>query len=455
MKKCIAMILVLALALGLAACGDKGPEPSEPVYFEDTEATAVPTETAAQDGIPFDRPAPVSTDDSDAGAYNHYEVIPGNLTVTAFADTESGFLRAAARRYEQSHPGSTVTIQEVGRDNGFKKSKYRDIVNTQLMSGTASDIVDVSPMFWAKLADSGRLLDLRGEIPFNSSDYYVNVVNSYLYKGGRFCVPLAFTMFAYGFNEDVAGQEAMGNLSVETLTALAERFPNADIFGNNIGSVHSPARVAFLLFSAASPDYVDLENKTANVNSEKFISMLESIRSIGSRINGQNGRPAVLHCNNIWTPTSSALALYDATGMVLLGDEGRSSFENQGFTPAVGADSPNKGLAIDFIQFLLSEEIQSMPEITSCPVNKNGVRRVAEFELADETAAGRGLPSLDLENNLAIFDAMASHLTHVDSGDAVVDDFVMSALEKYFAGGQSARETAENLQARLTMYLNE
>lgn len=455
MKRYFSLFLLLAVIL--TGCGGKSKTQESETNILATAAQEMEEQTMPEQtsGIPFDQPVPVAQDNQDAGAYNHYDVIPGELTVTAYSDSETGFLKLAARKYEQSHPGTTIIIHEVGAQNGYSKSKYRDIVLTELMGGVSDDIVDVSPLSWVKLADSGKLLDLRQEIPLDSENYYLNVLDSYLYKGGRYCVPLSFNMFAYGVNESIAGTAATGNISLETLLALAEKYPDVDIFGDEIGSVHTPERVAFLLFSAGYPDYVDLENKTANVNTEKFISLLEGIQSIGSRINGDSPRPAVLRSNMIFNAAASALGIYDATGMVLLGDNGRSCFENVGFTPAVGANSPNKGLAIDFIQYLLSDEIQSMVEITSSPVNRNGVRQVAQMQLEDAVAAGRGNPSMDLERNLEIFDRLASNLTHTDSSDAVIEEFVVSEFEKFFSGRETAQQAAENLQSRLTLYLNE
>ncbi len=176
MKRYFSLFLLLAVIL--TGCGGKSKtqEPETNILAtaaQEMEEQTMPEQTS---GIPFDQPVPVAQDNQDAGACNHYDVIPGELTVTAYSDSETGFLKLAARKYEQSHPGTTIIIHEVGAQNGYSKSKYRDIVLTELMGGVSDDIVDVSPLSWVKLADSGKLLDLRQEIPLDSENYYLNVL---------------------------------------------------------------------------------------------------------------------------------------------------------------------------------------------------------------------------------------------------------------------------------------
>ncbi len=60
-----------------------------------------------------------------------------------------------------------------------------------------------------------------------------------------------------------------------------------------------------------------------------------------------------------------------------------------------------------------------------------------------------------LEANIAMFEEMAAKLNSVGCGDRIIQNFLRDELASYFDGGQTAWQCAENLQARLTMYLNE
>jgi hypothetical protein len=70
-------------------------------------------------------------------------------------------------------------------------------------------------------------------------------------------------------------------------------------------------------------------------------------------------------------------------------------------------------------------------------------------------AEGYGVEGFDVGENTVLYNAMTAKLNSVGCGDRLISRFVWDELSRYFDDTQTAEQTAENLQSRLTMYLNE
>jgi multiple sugar transport system substrate-binding protein len=146
----------------------------------------------------------------------------------------------------------------------------------------------------------------------------------------------------------------------------------------------------------------------------------------------------------------------DYSGMFLLtNDRGQSIFSPVGFLPSVNANSANKDLAVDFMRFLISEEMQSSTELLFNPVHINASAEMAALLLADVRAGGYAAAGFDLENNVRLFNELAEHLGIVTYSDHFVNTFVRNEIKRYFDGEVSAEQAARNLQSRLNTYLQE
>jgi multiple sugar transport system substrate-binding protein len=203
-------------------------------------------------------------------------------------------------------------------------------------------------------------------------------------------------------------------------------------------------------------EFIDVHNSQANVESEKFISLLENINSIENLRWPEPGETAVLWELALYNPAMNQNGVEDYTGTFLLtNDNGESLFSPVGFLPSVNAGSANGELAIDFIQFLISEEMQSSPELLFNPVNINASAEMAALVLAEVRAGGFAAADFNLERNITIFNQLAGRTAVVRNSDAFINRFVWDEMTRYFDGEASAEQTAKNLQSRLNTYLKE
>ncbi|MCL2060643.1 MAG: ABC transporter substrate-binding protein [Oscillospiraceae bacterium] len=385
----------------------------------------------------------------------------GELIVASFYDSQ--FLHAAARKYEETYEGAKVniTIYEGEDKDTFK---YSQVINTALMSGLGEDIIDVSRVPWWKLADKNKLLGLDGKINIAPEAYYKNIMDAYIYKGNRYVVPLCFSFEAFSFNGAYADEEPTRHITIETLLKLADKYPGTPLF-NDSGFGMGRMTLAYKLFEMSFGDFVDIENKSANVDGDQFISLLKNVQSISGSLAPPNiGQTPLIRQLVLYSPAMSHVGTVDYENVFLLtdvaGSAGQSLFLASSFLPAVNANSNNTKLAIDFIRFLISDEIQSSPELLYCPVNRKAAQTSAELVFKELELGGYvpdGFGSGSLARNATKFDELAERLSSYELAyaDVFIRDFVMAEMRRFFQGEVSAEQAAKSLQSRLNTYLNE
>ena len=374
------------------------------------------------------------------------------LTIATFF--ESRFLEFAARKFEELNEGVTVTINVYANEE-FDIARYSQIINTSLMSGRGEDIIDVSFLNWVNLANRGRLLDLNGKIEFLPGEYYQTVLDAYIFHGGRYAIPLCFYLNALSFNEGFSHYENLESITLHDLIKLAGENPENQLISSG-GGMSAPM-LAMQMFDLNFNEFIDIRNKTANVDNEKFISLLENINSIADNLNFRySWETALIIEHFLYNPVNSVNGLVDYTGMFLLkGDNGGSLITPFGFLPAVNANGENQGLAVKFMQFLISYETQSSPELMFNPINRKASASMAALLLGEIRAGGYAAEGFDLLQNIALFNGLADRLTIVKNSDHFINDFIRTEIMRYFDGEVSAQQAARNLQSRLNTYLNE
>jgi len=381
----------------------------------------------------------------------------GELTIAAFIPNE--FLLSAARKYEEANEGVTVNITfYAGEERDV--SKYSQIINTALMSGRGEDIIDVSSLTWTKLADKDRLVDLNNLLSFDSEAYYMNILDAFLYRDMRYTIPLSFMFEAFEFYDDFTGIKPQSDFTVNDLLALAGRHPGTPLFdGSGFGM--GQTTFAYKLFSLNSSDFLGIEQKETNVDNAEFISILEKVDSLREQL---IGFPAILKQSLVYSAAMTNNGTEDLSNMFHLTNEaGQALFEPSGFMPAINANSENQELAADFIQFLLSEEMMTSPELWTTPVNKKAAAEKARLTFESVKAGGWWPEGLDqqsfdiawLERNFDEYNMLVERLSIVESADHFIRDFVTTEMGRYFQGEQSAEQAARNLQSRLNTYLQE
>ena len=398
--------------------------------------------------------------DIDANTSADKGATSGNLSIACFYD--SPYVQYAARKYEEAHEGIDIEITFYA-DEDKDEPKYSQIINTALMSGLGEDIIDVAHIPWWKLGDKNRLLDLEGKIDISPEIFYKNILDAYIYNGRRYTIPLCFSFEAFQFGDAFADAEHPRHITLDTLLSLAEKYPSTPLF-NDSGFGMGPLTLAYKLFEMQFGDFVDVANKSANFDGEQFIALLNKVQSIagaGALAPPNRGDNPLIRQLVLYSPAMSHMGTIEYEDVFLLTDDaGQSIFLASSFIPAVNANSANKELAIDFVEFLISKDMQSSPELMYCPINKNAALESTKLIFSDLQLGGyvpAGFDNDNLGQNVAKFDALVERLAsyELNFADVYIRDFVMSEMRRFFRGEASAEQAAKNLQSKLNTYLKE
>lgn len=309
---------------------------------------------------------------------------------------------------------------------------YSQYINTALMSGLGEDIIDVRNLAWVYLADKGKLLDLNGEIEFTQGSYYQNILDAYLYNGGRYTIPLNFNFDAITFNDIYSDNSNSDGLTLDLLLSLVERYPEAPLFRSSTGM--GPASLAYRWFLLDFHEYINVTEKEANIDNDKFINLLESIDSISNNLRGPEiGETVIMLQLVYYNAINSTGRVEDYNELFLLGNnDGDRLFSTIEFLPSINANSKNKELAADFMQFILFDEMQSSPELLNCPVNINAANHLATLTFEESQKLGYDAGDFNLEKKIEIFNELAGQLTVVEYSDHFLTSFVYDEIGTLF-----------------------
>ena len=373
---------------------------------------------------------------------------PTELTIAGMF--ENAFIMSAAEQFEALHEGLSIRFVPTG-----DRASYGQIINTSLMGGGGEDIIMVNGLLaWERLADAGMLVDLNQHLSFAPRVFYQNVLDAYVYNGARYVVPLSFGLDAFTIGDGVG----IADVSALTLAGLAElaRIDSArDIIHTPMGM--SEAMLAERFFSLHFDDFVNLAERSASVDTDQFVAMLETIAPMGERLQMANwGTPAIVAetiFHNAFHIVEGLVDNVERFGL-MVNDRGQGLVSARAHV-AVNANSANQALAAEFVAFMLSEAMQTSPEIWSTPVNRAAARYNADRFIAVMEAEGFSAAGVDLEANFTAFEALVAQASLRPTSDPFILDFLREEVQRFFDGEITATQASVNLQARLMTYLHE
>lgn len=370
-----------------------------------------------------------------------------------------------------------------------KTYETTDAIFLDLVRGKGCDILVMSPQYLTILADKGGLEDLSSYLDksekVNREDLF-DVALEVGMAGGRWVGILPdFTVWAIlvekGYTED-------GGWTIEKYLALMDRNPDVPLFRCN-----DPQTAGVMLmntFHTLTESFVDWEKRTCSFESEEFIQTLEMVKSYAQwfRKSDSDLFPDIynmLYQGQIqtadieirsWQYFSEYQDIRDAFlgSYDLAGDpnpEGKVGYSMKGVAEelyCMNAASAKKDAAWTFLEYILSDYQESIAgNAQEFPVRRDILDRKLQEEISaeltekdfrqnpysNEWAPKRGnFTEEDRERLLYILDH-ASPPTVLQSGAfwAILNE----ELGAFFAGDKTAAKTAEVIQNRVTVYLNE
>ena len=501
--KVVLKIISLVLAASLIACGSSADtamviNQKEIIDINDGEITGTIT-VSCYDTMIYEKFL------NETAALFEHEYPDTKINIEAFAAMPD-------IKKQELDDGSVVAFSNSG-DDSQEQAQYIMKINTELMSGKGPDILAFDILPYYMYAESGTLEDLslfmESDIYFDINEYLSNIIENTKYKGRQYIVPLDFAFQFITFDKN----------RIEDATAIKLREKNiftyweiSDLIDEQFANDSSDARVinfqngANQAFSTLFRDnynkYVDLENKKANFTDGSFEKLLNDIKN--QRDKGWF-RPDLLSAEdiakdfiesqrlyyykyqidmvlkNIFTPQdASASSVYfpipdaDEIAGLLVNDTGKISFRCFQLY-GINYNSQNKKLAWEFIKLMLSKNMQRSLNLLGMPVNNTAFIEDSKMHIL-QTPNWKPAVEDDLKGEYTIdgfqtlvgeeyataygkymeyLDAFVKGLSYYPVTDKIISNMVTSETELFFDGTRSAQETADTLQNKVQLYLDE
>ncbi|HEX3077573.1 MAG TPA: hypothetical protein VHQ24_11985 [Lachnospiraceae bacterium] len=387
------------------------------------------------------------------------------LTIYTLADNT--MLRQTAVKFSQMHPDVMVSINvAMPEGNADNKTDYIKALNTKLLSGSGEDIIVLDGLPTSSYIEKSVLLDISDIIKplVDSKELLGNVMNDYITDGKIYSVPTRINpYFSVGHSEIIDRSTTINDL----VQCSKEEWKY---------SLLGPKTPEDLMALFLPIEYSKIFHDKKSIDKEQLTAFLEEMKAIYDSTGG-----VLEYTDEI--RSSSSFDLPSETELVI--DKGLSmygvcfdvavanfikgsytSFENA-YNPVgevgINAASKQESLAKQYVQLLLSEDIQDYDYYLGFPVNQNVLDGWDDMEGASASTSivnenGEEVPFninwLDKKDRLAFID-----ICKRADNKATVDDNVLKVMSEktkdYFAGKATLEETVGNVMNELSLYLAE
>lgn len=422
-------------------------------------------------------------------------------SLTIAVVTKDMYLDAAVKKFEELHPGVSVEVKEYTTSTSEKgeglraedpgdNEKYVTTMNTQLMSGQASDIILLNNLPYQTYADKNLLVDLGGlmqsDQSFDSGKYYQNIFEALEYKDKLYGLPVNIgidmiaadrTLLAdsqapiddssWDWSDFVGTAEKVindkqngGTLEMYALAGMDEKRLIATLVKENYGSL------------------VDPEKKTANFTGQEFLNLLSlskyliDHKLVNTDIEQTNIMDMASRGKLVFNFTSLrgfwdlqvAKAIF-SEGVQLLKPPGKEMFFSVDSMYGISSKSANQVLAWEFLKFLVSDDMMTQGGM---PINKSVLPRIAQnFTQAIQKRGGKmmikddGIPGQSIilqaptQEDVDYMENLLSQANVYIGTDQKIISIVQEETAAFLTGQKTAETTAQLIQDRVTTYLNE
>lgn len=406
----------------------------------------------------------------------------GEIIVSVYQSEE--WMEMAVQMFEEKYPGVKVQVEPfyTGRDSvvvegsgstlvdrpaGQTKEDYATWLNAQLMSGSAGDIVGTSDgLAIQKYENMGVFEDLslylEGAAEINDESCYMNIFESYRTETGElYQFPVsAMACPLFMFNAEIV--QETGNLSKikgksltwrEALTLAEEMYDASDMPGRCL-----PEARAILgnIFTKTVVDSVDYDNNKVKLQETELLEILGAFEEFNyyNTYMGAEETGDFKVMGLEYTPDTTAAGVLVMSGEYIAAQwkqaDGKvhlSPYFARDF--GINSQSKNKALAWEFLRFLLSDEVQTLPSFPYAGINKKGLRERVEAYCDADNLQGQSDEMLKMISDwLTQINGYRMEDTDlIQIGDAILMDFMDGSL--------TAEETVREAKFRLEQYLSE
>lgn len=456
-KKMSLLIFLSVLAFVICGCADHSGKKAK----SDSGAEDVSQDKEMQNG----------GQDGDTPEYTKPEM-KGELRISCFIEPE--FLEPAAKQFMEQYPDVKIVINGyMEQSNTPREDEYQTSFNTGLMSGDGADIVFNSFLPVTTYGEMGAFEDLSTYISqtpeMNDENYYMNVLKAAQNKDGKiYIIPYQAFIETFGFSTELLKEHedienalrGKENICFSEVMDFAKRLVEGKNPGENVFLIGSRSTVQIMqdLINDSRNDFIEQEKKEVHLDTEKYMDLLNSVKNIVDE-GWLNMDEFDFYNTEYYIAASPSVAMDAAAAQVNpqskmscfmpLADKQGNVAVNANNCIALNSSSEHKELAWEFIKYLLSDKVQSLPSVSGLSVNRKGFEKSVERWYNSHDISG------SLEDYRNLLQDWVEQVNTCDMLDGPIKSLLELENEKFFDGQQTAEETAKTLQKQIEQYLNE
>ncbi|MDQ0088946.1 multiple sugar transport system substrate-binding protein [Paenibacillus anaericanus] len=386
----------------------------------------------------------------------------------------------AEKQYEEKHPNVDIQIKEYSKGEGSNQEgdieKYVNTTNTELLSGKGADLIslNVKDLPVRKYVDKKMLVNLsslmKKDATFDSSQYEMNILDGAKINGGLYTMPLRFSL--NGFMGDAKAIEESGvkfDDSKWTWSEFITVGKSLAASGGHTYSIGNTSRDQMLydLFTDNYKRIVNEETRPASFNTNEFALLMEQVKTLFEEkvVTDAEVDAGDYFFSTVWifSPTDyfvmPSLIFEKGKGKIynkpLATDQQVGDSFTMQMTLGMNATSAVQAEAWDFMKFLMSEEIQTMPDHPSFSIHK-AVNEKTLQDLQNKgsiEAMGSTVPVQKAD--IDMIKQMMVNASTPEKHDSKIRTIITEEVKAYYSGQKSAQAVAELVANRVTTYLNE
>ncbi|QHW29554.1 carbohydrate ABC transporter substrate-binding protein [Paenibacillus rhizovicinus] len=417
----------------------------------------------------------------------------GKKTIAFSTFWQDDKFEEAKKKYEALHPDIEIKLEHADYSDATLESdieKYVTSTNAAMLAGKGPDLLqlDLLPadnyVKHKLLADMSPMMS--GDSGFHKDDYFDNILDNVRTGQSLYEMPLTFFLMGFAGDADAIAKSGAKfddlNWSWSDFTKTAGEM----VANGPLPSALSYLGPEYLLGEMVSDNYslfMDAEARKAHFDSASFTGLMKQVKTLfDDGVVSKMGRGVNAYFQSVqinspkdYLESMQGISLGVKLTHKELGnhmklyakphaqDNAAGGYFQTYRSVAIGANSKVKPEAWDFVEFLMSEEIQSPSNATGFPINKAAFAK----QIQDMKALGsfKSIPEGPLQGkDVKVDDAMLDGLNAYVNGAVhpvaatksdKVWEIVVEEAKAFYAGQKSAEDVANLVQNKVTTYLNE
>ena len=403
----------------------------------------------------------------------------GEITISGW--DPFNYFSGLAKGFEEKTCIKVNVIRHFDLDSGAYDAYVQQSTSELLTNAQAADIYEVfndesvNMIDYQGLGEQGYLYDFNEIIGkdevLNDEKLYTEFFNAVATGEHLYAIPMSVTiMFLGAETEEMAAAFQGQHLTwPEFMEAAAELdLPNRPLVGwEDLG-------IFLWWFRDRFDEFIDVENRTETLNSPELIEMLQTCdqwREEGLCMAHQDQSPAAMTTSAYrydpiprWGPyfwlCDEELHGKTVSSMKYPVHWPSSLSENEYYASSVeqilsiNNRSENKELALEFIRYMLSDEVQSSGYLVYTPVNRYAFeQQVDEGFMLYYRGGGERLFEDDSVKERILEKADQATIVQVENKQILA--ILSEVASEYFNGKITVEEAAKQMSQRVSLYLNE